>query len=216
MSLSLTLHHVIVDIYGVKKITAADTIAKVIGKCDCAVHKWRKVFYENAGSFPDSEQGHYQREGVLWCDEKLAHNYVRRNAVVKGKPNMTSLSFTRWVNNELLPNNILEPGFPRHIGVEMGCKFLHELGFEVLDKKKDGHEREYVVEYRGKCLCFLIAGGFLSKDDAPTDEVKKAFPNNIQFPPPECQSKHFFIFHDEFTFIKMMMNLYNGGPMSLN
>ena len=31
MSLSLTLHHVIVDINGLKKTTAADTIAKVIG-----------------------------------------------------------------------------------------------------------------------------------------------------------------------------------------
>ena len=207
MSLSLTLHHVIVDIYGLKKTTAADTIAKVIGKGECTVREWRKAFYENDGSFPDSEQGHYQREGVLWCDKKLceaARSYVRRNAVVKGKPNMTSISFTRWVNNELLPNSILEPGFPRHIGVETGCKFLHELGFEVLDKKKgvyiDGHEREDVVQHRGKFLHFIIAGGFLSKDDAPTDEAKKAFPNDIQSPPPERQAKNVFIFHDESTF----------------
>ena len=81
---------------------------------------------------PDSEQGHYQRQGLLWYDEELCEatrDYVRANAVVKGRPNLTSISFTHWVNDHLLPNSVLGPGFPRHIGLETGRKWFHELGF---------------------------------------------------------------------------------------
>ena len=95
---------------------------------------------------------------------------------------MNAVSFTRWVNYHLLPNSILEPGFPRHIGVETGRKWLHELGFEVLNKKKgvyiDSHEREDVVKHRKKFLRQLVAGGFLTKDGAPNDEAKNVFPND--------------------------------------
>lgn len=109
--------------------------------------------------------------------------------MVKGRPNMTAVSFTRWVNDHLLPSSILEPGFPRHIGLETGWKFLHELGFEVLNKKKgvyiDDHGRDDVVEHRKKFLCQLVAGGFLTKDGAPNDEAKNAFPDDIESPPAE-------------------------------
>ena len=91
-----------------------------------------------------------------------------------------------------------------HIGVETARKWLHELGFEVLDKKKgvylDGHEREDVVKHRKKFLCQLVASGFLTKDDAPTEEAKDAFPSDIESPPPECRAKNILIFHDESTF----------------
>jgi len=132
MSLSLTLHHVLVNVHGVKKVDAAQTIAEVTGKGKRTVRRWRKLFYDNAGTFPDSEQGHYQRRGLLRSDEELceaARSYVRQNAVVKGRPDMTAVSFTRWVNDHLLPSSILEPGFLRYIGLETGRKFLHELGF---------------------------------------------------------------------------------------
>ena len=56
------------------------------------------------------------------------------------------------MNDDLLPNETLEPGFPRKISVEMARKWMHDLGFEVVTKKKgtfvDGHEREDVVECR--------------------------------------------------------------------
>lgn len=207
MSLSLTLHHVLVNVHGVKKVDAAQTIAEVTGKGKRTIGRWRKLFYDNAGTFPDSEQGHYQRQGVLWSDEELceaARTYIRQNAVVKGRPNMNAVSFTRWVNDHLLPNSILEPGFPRHIGVETGRKWLHELGFEVLNKKKgvyiDGHERGDVVEHRKKFLRQLVAGGFLTKDGAPNDEAKNAFPDDIESPSAERRQKNIFIFHDETTF----------------
>ena len=64
-------------------------------------------------------------------------SYVRANACVKGHPNMTSIDFCRWVNETLLANSTLEPGFPRKICLETACKWLHHLGFEVLTAKKE-------------------------------------------------------------------------------
>ena len=59
-------------------------------------------------------------------------------------------SFTNWVNQTLLPNHGLEPGLPREVSSEMARKWLHELGFSVIDATYvDGHEQEDVVEYRG-------------------------------------------------------------------
>ena len=55
------------------------------------------------------------------------------DAVVMGKPNMTSISFWHcWAKEQFLPNCVLEPDTL----VETACKWLHELGFNVLDKKK--------------------------------------------------------------------------------
>ena len=117
---------------------------------------------------------------------------------------LTSLSFCRWVNESLLPNSILEPGYPRRISVQTARVWLHELGFEVIDQKKgvyiDGHERDDVVQHRQKFLRHLVASGFLTKEHAPSDEAKDAFPNDLESPPMERRSKNIFIFHDESTF----------------
>jgi len=114
-------------------------LLQLLGKVNTLLGGGESFFYNNAGTFPDSEQGHYMRQGIFWCNEELceaAHCNVRQNAVVKGRPNMTAVSFTCWVNDHLLQNSISEPGFPRRIGVEMGREWLLELGFEVLNKKK--------------------------------------------------------------------------------
>lgn len=37
-----------------------------------------------------------------------------------------------------------------------------------------------MVEHRKKFLCQLVAGGFLTKDGAPNDEAKNAFPTDIE------------------------------------
>ena len=49
---------------------------------------------------------------------------------------MTARSFCQWVNEELWPNESLELGFPRRVSIETSRKWLHELGFHVLDQKK--------------------------------------------------------------------------------
>ena len=73
---------------------------------------------------------------MLWKDEELNRNaraYATENANPKGRPNMTALSFCAWVNDDLLPNHTLPPGFPRRISIPTAQKWLHELGFEVLN-----------------------------------------------------------------------------------
>jgi hypothetical protein len=120
--------------------------AIVMGRSERSIRQWRSDFMEN-GDIPESKQGRYQREGVLWSNEELnkkACEYIRSNACVKGAPNLTSGSYFAWVNEHLLPNVCLTPGFPRKISVETARQWLHHLGFEVLSSTKgayfDGHE----------------------------------------------------------------------------
>lgn len=49
----------------------------------------------------------------------------------------------------------------------------------------DGHKREDVVEHQKKFLRQLVAGDFLTKDGAPTDKAKNAFPSDIESPSAE-------------------------------
>ena len=83
---------------------------------------------------------------------KQQDTYICTNAHLKGKPNLTADTFCQWANEELLPNEALEPGFPRKIGVETARKWMHEMGYEVLTSRKgayvDHHERDDVVLYR--------------------------------------------------------------------
>ena len=115
MSLVITLNHLL-NQCGVLQTAAASKIATLIGKGKRTVREWRSTFFKNAGSFPDSEKGHYQRKGILCQHEEpceAARDYIRSNAVVKGRPNLNAISFCRWVNKSLLPNSILDPGYPR-------------------------------------------------------------------------------------------------------
>ncbi len=114
-------------------------------------------------------QGKYQRDGVLWHNEELnkiatKYMYVRENTVVKGKPNMTAVSFCHWVNGHLLATQVLEPGYPRKVSLETAHKWLMELGFTVLEHKKgtyvDGHERSDMVEYRQRFFVGCAAWDF--------------------------------------------------------
>ena len=171
-SLSIFLWNLLLNVLEYQLLTdAAQVIAQVIGRCNHTVRQWRKVFVVNNGSFPDSLQGKYQREGVLWQNEelnRLATNYVRESAFAKGKPNLTNSTFCKWVNEVLLPNQVLDPGFPRSVSIETSRKWLHFLGFSMRGHKKgthvDGHEWLDVVEYRQKFLRKMFSLGFLNKE----------------------------------------------------
>ena len=122
---------------------------------------WKKQFTENGGAFPELEVT-ARKHNVLRDDEELcerARKWVREHSHVKGQPNIKSIDFCHWVNNELLPNVHLAPGFPRQISHTTALKWLEELGFKYLDYSKgtyvDGHEREDVVAYRKKYLSDL-------------------------------------------------------------
>ena len=92
-----------------------------------------------------------------------------------------------------LPNSVLDPGYPRSVSIETARKRLHELAFEVLDKRGvyiDDHKREDVVQHQQHFLQRLVAGGFLSAESAPTPEACSAFPNDIDPPSPERRNKY--------------------------
>ena len=131
----------------IKETRAAELTGLMIGKSDKTICKWKKQFYDNDGVIPESQQGKYLQSGVLWSNKDLnkkASRYIRENACVKGQPNLTVAKFCEWVNEDLLFNSTLEPGFPRKIATETARRWMHELGFNVVCKKKgtfvDGHE----------------------------------------------------------------------------
>ena len=116
LSLSILLWHIFTSILSFNITDAAGLIGRAIGKSDHTVREWKTTFNANRGSFPDTLQGKYQCDGVLWHSEDLnkqAVKYVRQNTVVKGKPNLTAGSFCQWINECLLVMQTLEPGYPR-------------------------------------------------------------------------------------------------------
>ena len=105
---------------------------------------------------------------------------MRENAAPRGRPNLTSGAFCQWVNNELLPNTVLDPGYPRSVSVETARKWLHELGLQMSKGVFiDGHERPDVVESRERFLRKMTECGFLNPDNAPTEEAAQALPTDV-------------------------------------
>ena len=159
MALTMFLYSFLVFRFQFTLSNSAKLIGELLGYSDRTVREWRSIFVTNDGSFPESEQGKYQRSGVLWQNEDLnkkAREFVQTNASVKGKKNLTAAAFCSWVNEVLLVNNVLEPGYPRKVSVATAQRWLHSLGFQVIKKKKgtyvDGHERADVIDYRQKFL----------------------------------------------------------------
>ena len=180
----------------------------MVHKSDRTVRQWRHDLLTNDGVYPESQQGSYARSGVLWKSEELnkeATEFVRSNAAVKGKPNLTAVSFCRWVNQCLLPNSTLEPGYPRKVCLETSRKWLHYLGFEVLTVSKgifiDGHERDDVVQARKTFLRKMTKIGFLHFTTAPTDDAARALPTDLDPPTLEQRSKTVVFFHNESAFM---------------
>ena len=119
---------------GFGETQAAEMAGMMVGRSDKSVREWRTHFLNNNGQIPGNMQGKYQRSGVVWRCEILnrkASKYIRNNSNVKGRPNLTVGTFCEWINNDLLPNETLEPGYPRKVSVETARKWMHELGFEV-------------------------------------------------------------------------------------
>ena len=104
---------------------------------------------------------------------------------------MTAILFCQWINSELLPNQVLVPGFPRKISIETARKWLHKLKFHVLDQKKgiymyiDGHKHPDVVEYRQKFLRKMVVIVFLNKDNVSTPKAAQYLPEDLHCPPQE-------------------------------
>ena len=150
-SVAMFLCYHLVGMFSFTETKSAEYAAKMLNKGERTVRRWRNEVVRNNGVMPESKHGRHQRSGVMWRNEelnKIATEYVRANAHAKGRPNLTSIDFCRWVN-ETAPNSTLEP---RKIGLETARKWLHHLGFEVLTAKTgifiDEHERHDVIKSR--------------------------------------------------------------------
>ena len=135
---------------------AAEYAASTMKKSDRTVRRWRSALIDNDRVLPESEQGRYQRSSVLWQNEELnnkAVEYIRDNVSVKGRPNLTTVTFCKWVNECFLPNCTTA-------STRLVLRRLHHLSFEVLTVHKgifiDGHERPDVIDAR-KVLTFTAA-----------------------------------------------------------
>ena len=97
--------------FGLQKMDTAAAVAKFLQK---TVRCWIDDCVENDRVFSDTQQDHYVRNNTLMSDKELcekARVYVKANAAPQGRPNLTSSAFCQWVNNDLLPNSVLEPGY---------------------------------------------------------------------------------------------------------
>lgn len=96
VGLGLFLYFQLTTLLDKGETDAAELAGMMVGKSDKTVREWRDHFFENDGEIPGSKQGHYQRSGVVWQNEELnkkATRFIRSNAHVKGKPNLTSGRF---------------------------------------------------------------------------------------------------------------------------
>ena len=199
--MALLLYGRLPTIFGLSKTDTAAVVGEVLHKNERTIRRWVEDFMSNGGEFSESQQGHYV---TLMSNEELcerAREYVRENAAPRGRPNLTSAAFCQWVNNELLPNTVLDPGYPRRVSVETARKWLHELGFDVLQMSKgvfiDGHERPDVVESREKFIRKMTECGFLRPDNAPTEEAAQALPTDVPHMTKEKGEKCIVWWHDE-------------------
>lgn len=90
---------------------------------------------------------HDNHAASLVNDERFclaAREYVRKHACKKGEPNLTSTTFTEWVESE----------YNTSICEETARTWLLKLGFSRVYHQKgvyfDGHERDDVVVYRSE------------------------------------------------------------------
>ena len=110
------------------KTRVAEEVAQCLGISDRTVRSWRKTFLTNHRCF-EAWRGKYAQHDALDDEEyrDMALEWVRNNAYVKGKPNMTAADFCAWVNSNLLPK-VLEnhPSAPSKISIRtarrcVGC-----------------------------------------------------------------------------------------------
>ena len=188
--------------FGMTDVGAASEAGIVVGFNEKTVRKWRSDFYDNSGEFSESCQGKHVRPFVLDDEEckSKALLWLRQHANQKGQPAMTSARFAQWVNEVLLPNSHLNPGFPRNITPRTASNWLHALGFSPTPYRKgvyvDGHEREDVVEYRKLFLrkIEVLESTHLPPPPCTGGDLEETIGN------PEARRKLVLLYHDESSF----------------
>ena len=181
--------------------TAAKEVSLLLGVNEKTIRMWRAEFLSNKGCFGDTAKGKYSRYVVDDEEYKdIALRWIRENAIVKGKPNLTATGLCEWLNTTLLPllgNH--HPKAPKKVSTTTATCWLHKLGFSPSSTKKgvyiDGHERQDVVDYR---KLFLTKMNILETTHAqspqPSDEVQVFTESD------SSKKKLVLIYHDESIF----------------
>ena len=101
-----------------------DDVNDMADLLDVSIHE---LDTDNEDIDPSFDLDASMKSGIVWSREdlnKTATKYIRENADVKGKPNLTLGTICNWINEYLLPNETLEPGFRRKISMETGSTLL--------------------------------------------------------------------------------------------
>ena len=105
---------------------------------DKTIEEWRTSFIKN-DFFPRFCSRKLPKIRCPLSNEELnkkAREFVEANASVKGKKDLTAAAFCHWINEVLLHNSVLEPGFPRRVALTTALRWLHNLGFQVIKKER--------------------------------------------------------------------------------
>lgn len=111
----------------------------MLGMNEKTVRRWRYDWISNQGSFSDSTKGKYERYVVIDDEEyrDKAVKWIRENVSVKGKPNMTAVTFCSWLESDLLPLvKEHHPDAPSKVSLPTATRWLHKLGFNPSSTKK--------------------------------------------------------------------------------
>ena len=134
--MAMLLYDNYVDKFKLLKTAAAAEVSSLLGMSERTVRKWRKDFISNGGEFSEYRRGKYQRYVILE-DEEYKEMAVRANNNVKGRPNMTAVSFRSWVVSVLLPQvRLHHPQVPTDVSTRTMARWLNQLGFVPSSTKK--------------------------------------------------------------------------------
>ena len=176
------------------------------GNSEC-IRRWVKQAIENGTC--DSSYNHHQLETpttpwLLDNEEELqlkARCYIRKNAYVKGKPNMTARSFTEWVNEELLPHLTHKRDPSQVIHEDTERRWICRIGFTFKRHQKgvyfDGHERPDVIEARKEYIQCVTEVDTRSVIFGDFGQVKLKSSTWLRIP-------QIRVYHDETTFHAVM------------
>ena len=205
--MAMMMYNYFVKRFKFMKTRAAEEVAQCLGISDRTVRSWRKTFLTNHRCF-EERRGKYARHDALDYEEyrDMALEWVRNNAYVKGKPNMTAADFCAWVSSNLLPKVIENhPSAPSKISIRTARHWLYKFGFEQVSSKKgiyiDGHKQADVVEYR---KLYIKRLDILASTHLPpplcSDEPPCHASSYTSSDEPSLHRKLVLIFHDESIF----------------
>ena len=107
---------------------AVQATASYLGVGKRSVWCWNSEFHESKGAVPGEIRGSWERASIL-SDEDMGEHVTEwvRKEVAKPNAHLTTARFTRWANQELLPNQNLPPSYPKTISRMTAWRWLQQL-----------------------------------------------------------------------------------------